>query len=141
MRDLPMPARVFGLGGLIPFLGLALACWVRPELSEALLAYGATILAFLGAVHWGFALTDGRAPWWRFGLGVLPALIAWVALLLPVGMGLVLLATGIAATALVERAAARQGVVPAPYLALRYVLSAGAIGGLLVGVVALVFIA
>lgn len=141
MRDLPLPARVFGLGGLIPFLGLALACWVRPGLGFALAAYGATILAFLGAVHWGFALSDGRAPWWRFGLGVVPALVAWVALLLPVGAGLMVLATGIAATALVERAATRQGLVPAPYLALRYVLSAGAIGGLLVGLAALVFIA
>lgn len=141
MRDLPLPARLFGLGGLIPFLALAVACSAWPELGEALLAYGATILAFLGAVHWGFALSDGRAPWWRFGLGVVPALLAWVALLLPVGMGLVLLATGIAATVLVERAAARQGLMTGPYLALRYVLSAGAIGGLLVGVVALVFIA
>lgn len=133
MRDLPLPARVFGLGGLIPFLAIALACWVRPGLGYALAAYGATILAFLGAVHWGFALSDGRAPWWRFGLGVVPALVAWVALLLPVTLGLLLIAAGIAATALTERAAATRGLVPAPYLALRFVLSAGAIFGLLLG--------
>lgn len=136
MRDLPLPARLFGLGGLIPFLGLALACWVRPGLGFALVAYGATILAFLGAVHWGFALSDGRAPWWRFGLGVVPALVAWLALLLPVGAGLLLLAAGIAATAAVERAAAARRLVPAPYLALRFVLSAGAVFGLLLGALA-----
>ncbi len=138
MRELPLPARVFGLGGLIPFLGLALACWVRPELGFALVAYGATILAFLGAVHWGFALSDGRAPWWRFGLGVVPALVAWVALLLPLGAGLVLLAAAIAATAGVERAAAARGLVPSSYLALRFVLSGGAVAGLLLGALALV---
>ncbi len=138
MRDLPLPARVFGLGGLIPFLGLALACWVRPGLGFALAAYGATILAFLGAVHWGFALSDGRAPWWRFGLGVMPALVGWVAMLLPVATALVVLAAGIAATAGVERVAAARGLVPAPYLALRLVLSGGAVAGLLIGAVALI---
>ncbi|MES2713889.1 MAG: DUF3429 domain-containing protein [Pseudomonadota bacterium] len=136
MRDLPLPARVFGLAGLIPFLGLALACWTRPELGFGLAAYGATILAFLGAVHWGFALSDGRALWWRYGFGVLPALVAWVALLLPLVQGLMLIALGIFATALMERLAATHGLVPAPYLALRFVLSAGAIFGLLLGAAA-----
>ncbi|MBR0656018.1 DUF3429 domain-containing protein [Plastoroseomonas arctica] len=137
MRDLPVPARIFGLAGLLPFLALAIGCWFRPAFGFPLSAYGATILAFLGAVHWGFALSDGRAPWGRFGLGVVPALVAWVALLLPLVAGLLVLAAGIASTALVERLAARRGLVPSPYLALRLVLSGGAVFGLLLGAIAL----
>jgi len=136
MRDLPLPARIFGLAGLLPFLALAVGSWAYPSLGAPLAAYGATILAFLGAVHWGLALGDGRAPWWRYGLGVLPALVAWVALLAPLRPGMLLLAAGIAATLAIERLAARHGLVPVPYLALRLVLSAGAIAGLLIGAAA-----
>ena len=48
-----------GYGGLLPFVGLAVlmaadaprqALW-----SQALVAYGAVILGFVGALHWAFA--------------------------------------------------------------------------------------
>ncbi len=46
------------------------------------------ILAFLGGVHWGFALPEpsGRADRARLGLGVVPSLVGWVALLLVVAV-------------------------------------------------------
>ena len=138
MTRLPAPARLLGPAGLIPFAGLAggaLAGW--PGAVPALLAYGATILAFLGAVHWGLALAapggERHADWARFGLGVVPALVAWVALLLPPSLGLGLLALAILATAGVEALAAKAGLLPPHYLQLRWLLSAGAAACLLVG--------
>jgi hypothetical protein len=130
-QTLPAPARLLGPAGLIPFAGLAgLAFAGQPWAPAALAAYGATILAFLGAVHWGLALrapaAEQGAAWGRLGLGVVPALIGWVALLLPTAAGLALLAAAILATAAAETWAARGGLVPGGYLRLRWVLSAGA---------------
>jgi hypothetical protein len=133
---LPAPARPLGLAGLIPFLGLAaaaLAGW--PPAAPALAAYGATILAFLGAVHWGLALrappAEQHAAALRLGLGVVPALVAWIALLLPLKAGLVLLGLGILATAAVETAGGRAGLVGQDYLRLRWLLSGVAAAALL----------
>jgi hypothetical protein len=139
--ELPAPALPLGLGGLIPFLGLAIAALAGWEpAGSALAAYGATILAFLGAVHWGLALRappeEQGAAVARLGLGVLPALVAWVALLLPLQAGLLLLASGILATAAVETLGARRGLVGLGYLRLRWLLSAGATAALLVGALA-----
>lgn len=126
---LPAPARLLGPAGLIPFLGLAALTWSGAVWAPAALAaYGATILAFLGAVHWGLALrapaAEQGAAWPRLGLGVLPALLGWVALLLPAAPGLLLLAFGLLATAAMETLAARSGLLPLAYLRLRWLLSA-----------------
>jgi len=126
---------MLGLSGLLPFVGAALAVLLAPDhwagfARTALIAYGAVILSFLGAVHWGLAL---RAPdaeaWaapWRLVLGVMPSLIAWVAMLLSGTPSLMLLAGGILGTAAVEQWAAGRGLVPAFYMRLRWVLSLGA---------------
>ena len=94
-------AQGLGYGGLIPFVGLALAIWLldpadRAGSSTALLGYGATILSFLGAIHWGFAMRDASAQTRSLLVwGVIPSLIAWVALLLNPVAGLYLIATGL----------------------------------------------
>jgi hypothetical protein len=133
---IPQLARPLGFAGLIPFGGLAVLSLAGVAWAPgALAAYGATILAFLGAVHWGFALRalpgEDHASAARLLLGVVPSLIAWVALLLPTGVALWVLATGILATAAVETVAARRGLVPADYLRLRWWLSAGAAASLI----------
>jgi hypothetical protein len=144
-KSLPRPALWLGLAGLLPFLGSALLSWTAPVewrgvALYALAAYGAVILSFLGAVHWGLALrapaveASALAP--RLGLGVVPSLIGWVALLLPPGPGLTLLALGILGTAAVETGAARRGLLPPAYLRLRWGLSLGAALSLLAGAAA-----
>jgi len=91
------PARL-GFAGLLPFVALAGAAWLAPaayraQLAFALLAYGATIAAFLGAIHWGLAMRAPLTPQpGPFVWGVFPSLVAWVALLLPLPQGLVTLA-------------------------------------------------
>lgn len=97
---LPLRRWPAGLGyaGLLPFLALAGAAWLAPlpyraQAGFALLAYGATIASFLGAIHWGLAMRGPLAPPGRlFVWGVFPGLMAWVALLLPLPQGLVTLA-------------------------------------------------
>jgi len=140
----PLPRLVWplGLGGLLPFLATASlavagpAGW-QPAALTALGAYGAVILAFVGAVHWGFALPlAGQPPLGttpRLVLGVLPALVGWLALLLPTSPGLWLLAAGVLATLTTEAWAARRGHMAIGYFRLRVVLSAGAAAALALG--------
>lgn len=124
---LPIPIFWLGLAGLLPFLGLTGASLAGlPWGGFALAAYGATILAFLGAVHWGLALAHPAPGPGRFVAGVVPQLVGWVALLLPLRPGLALLAVAILATAVAETLAGRAGLVPEGYLRLRWVLSVGA---------------
>lgn len=137
---LPRFAILLGVGGLLPFVGATLAAWSGPGWCDpglsTLRAYGACILSFLGAVHWGFALrgepTAPATPW-RLGLGVVPALVGTAALLLPEQAGLPLLALAILGTAGVETWAARRDLVPVGYLALRWGLSLGAAVALVAG--------
>ena len=105
-------ARRLGLGGLMPFVGLAAALWAGwpadwPPASTALLGYGATITSFLGAIHWGLVMREGRdgsvqhvpSLLW----GVVPSLLGWVALLLGPATGLLLIAALLWACFAVDR--------------------------------------
>ena len=83
IRAAPAPVLVFSLGGLIPFVGLAaLGMFVPGTLHlfglTTLAQYGAVIVAFVGALQWGYAVV-GQATsahaWIRYGWSVLPALV------------------------------------------------------------------
>jgi hypothetical protein len=58
----------------------------------ALVAYGATIVSFLGGIHWGLAFMNDADRGARFTWGVIPSLLAWVAIVLPASAGLLLVA-------------------------------------------------
>lgn len=123
----PAPARALGIAGLLPFLagvaGIALApAAAQPRLAFALVAYGATIVAFLGGLHWGLAAQRDARPA-QFAWGVVPPLLAWIALLLPAYVGLAVLAVALLACLAVD-----WRVLPAqrllPWLRLRAGLTA-----------------
>jgi hypothetical protein len=128
MNRTPLLATLLGLAGLLPlffcgFESLTRATvWALP----ALIGYGAVTLAFLGAVHWGFALAPAAVPTppqperLRLALGTLPALAAWFALLVPTWAGLLLLIAAFIATVVVEAAGQRRGLVPPGYMWLRW---------------------
>lgn len=132
-------AILLGLGGLLPFLACGLGALTLGgegalRSSLAMIAYGATILAFLGGVHWGLALQAGDAQSGsvrraRFGLGVVPSLVGWLALLVALvglpDLALAVLLAGFAALIVVEARASRAGLMPAGYMGLRWVLTAG----------------
>ena len=136
-------AKGLGYGGLIPFAGLAAAVWLlapadSARSAHALLGYGATILSFLGAIHWGLAMRDAAAQTRGLLLwGVMPSLIAWVALLTNPVAGLYLVTAGLWACFAVDRAAYPRSGVQA-WLPMRLVLTvvaslscvAGAVGAM-----------
>ncbi len=103
-------ARVLGFGGLIPFVGLAVALWLMPPAGTALIAlallgYGVSIVSFLGAIHWGLAMQDGAKRVVSSTLwGVVPSLLGWVALLIGDVVGLMLIAALLLACYGVDRA-------------------------------------
>lgn len=98
-HKIPPVALLLSLAGLVPFVAGAamLLSGVRISViddpARALLGYGAVILSFLGGVRWGFALriSDPGLQTRAFVIAVSPAIIAWLLLLLPTLMGLVML--------------------------------------------------
>ena len=130
-----------GYGGLLPFIAGALAVVTHQGdwALRALLAYGACILSFLGAVHWGWVLAPGtaaRLPVVRtLVLGVLPSLVGWAALLLPAGTGLGLLICGFAGWYLLESRVVGFAALGAAYFALRQRLTFGVLACLVVALV------
>jgi len=91
-KSIPRTPLLLGAGGLIPFVVLAAMLWALPASYSTtalrwLLAYSAVILSFIGALHWGVALVhpemDARERGLLMGWSVVPAIAAWIALLLP----------------------------------------------------------
>jgi hypothetical protein len=97
-----------GYAGLIPFVLLAGLMWLvdselLPFVSIALGGYAATIVSFLGGVHWGIGFVQGpNAPRHHFIWGVVPSLLAWLALMMPVYAALPLLALVLVACYIVD---------------------------------------
>ena len=125
----PVATRL-GMLALLPFaLGAVLVWFVRadahPHVAAALSAYAAVVVAFLGGVHWGFGFTQAAPAPRLFVWGVVPALVAWVAVLMPPYAGLVIHGAMLAACYAVDRK-----VYPAhgaaAWLTLRFRLSVGA---------------
>lgn len=116
---------VLGYAGLLPFAGAALVAWGSSVAQWQLLAvtgmvsYAAVMLGFFGAVHWGLALL-GRwdSSYWLLMGSIVPALWAWVALLLPWRPGLLLLLAGFVGLYVYERFALWSHL-PLWYLRLR----------------------
>ena len=142
-RSLPPFAAALGATGLLPFAAFALGAVSgidddrAARFTSGLIAYGAVILAFLGAVQWGFVIGDGepvataaitRRERYRLVVGVLPALVGWGALLVqlmlgwpPVAIGILI--AGFVATTAAEADLTRRGLVPRGYMLLRWALS------------------
>lgn len=133
----PAPARWLGIAGLAPFF--VIVAWGlatpgdRLSLYFPLVAYGAVILTFVGALHWDVAMMlpdssgmDNAGRWRLMGWSVVPAAIAWASLLLPPGIDLILLFGTFWVHFAFDYAMARRYSLPAWYMQLRLVLTVGA---------------
>ncbi|KAI8809622.1 hypothetical protein BJ742DRAFT_738180 [Cladochytrium replicatum] len=127
---------------LLPFIGTTLGSIVHPEsvflLQEIQAGYGAVILSFMGAVHWGTAMTNltPRAQTQlspvpngiRYALSTAPSLIAFFALPSVLGggdwdvSGYAQLA-GFNALLVADVLSAKMSLVPRWYTPLRIVLT------------------
>ncbi len=136
-------ARALGYAGLIAFvLGGALVLLLGPRVFFGLdtllflLSYAAVILSFVGAVHWGVALAGPLKPFkaqLMTGLSVVPAIVAWVALLMlgAPALATLILLLGFALWWLYEWAVPGKRVLAQWYVRLRLQLSAVVCGVLL----------
>lgn len=98
----PTIVLLLGYGGLIPFIGLTVVLFTplcsQKFLASAIFYYAATILSFVAAIHWGFAMTikslsekeQTRLYLWS----VIPPLLAWIALLMTPEICSLILVTG-----------------------------------------------
>ena len=134
-----LAARILGYGGALPFLGGAIAAnqqmaiWgIAP--AYLLLSYGAVILSFLGGLHWGRVITrphaDNRfvSAWLIWS--ICPSLLGWVALLLPIEAGAVVLTLCFLAALKVDQKLLREQVWPAWMWPLRLHLTVFAVASL-----------
>lgn len=125
--QVPEPAAILGLAGLLPFVLGALASLDDGPLGRlapaALLGYAAVILSFMGGVHWGLAMTAEPPSWSRYGASVVPALLGWGALLLGGAASFLALAACFASLLAYDLGAVRAGEAPAWYPRLRWPLT------------------
>ena len=122
-------ARWLGHLGLLPFVLGAALVWLGLEyephafVAQALSAYAALIVSFLGGIHWGLGFRIAAPPASLFVWGVVPSLVAWLAVMMPASAGLVVHGVMLLACYAVDRRVYPvQGA--AQWLVLRFRLSA-----------------
>ncbi|KAI1733916.1 hypothetical protein F4680DRAFT_440026 [Xylaria scruposa] len=157
LTDVPKEPYYLGLAGTLPYLGTSVStvylAWVlntpwpsssafannimiSQESASRLLAtlepiqlgYGAIIISFLGAVHWGLEYTakvpDEARTRFRYGLGVMAPIVAWPTLILPVEFALTGQFAAFVALYFADARAAVRGWAPAWYSNYRFALTA-----------------
>jgi Protein of unknown function (DUF3429) len=118
-------AEIVSYAGVAPFVLCLLGIALLPdyegrELAQRIaISYGAVVLAFIGAVHWGLALA-GRMSWRtaRVGGAIVPALLGATATVLGGQRGLALLVVGFGVFWLYEHRVLGNELLAA-YLSLR----------------------
>lgn len=141
-QTMPVSAGLLGYGGLLPFIGLAALSLA--DLSHgilyrgALLLYGAVILSFVGAIHWGAAMIVGklsdRTRRACYVWSVLPSLIGWSTYLFSPMPAALILVLGFMLQYWRDRQVAVEVDWPSWYLPLRLRLTVVACISLLLGI-------
>jgi hypothetical protein len=116
-------AKILGYSGLIPFIVLSIASWLQIPLDtdviSMLVTYAAIIFSFMGAVHWGIAISSNQDSSEYFIVSVIPALIACPALLAPQTYALLLLLFGFIVLYAYDRSVQKEQQLPGWYLPMR----------------------
>ncbi|KAF7308873.1 hypothetical protein MKEN_01087500 [Mycena kentingensis (nom. inval.)] len=147
--EVPKPVLVFGLAGGLPYVGTGAAtvylahqaglaatspyAHIDPGVATNILTdalsvqvtYGAVMLSFLGAMHWGmeFAGHGGFHGWRRLALGAAPVLFAWPTLALEPTMALIAQWMGFTGMWWADLKATSAGWTPKWYAQYRFYLS------------------
>ncbi|XDZ66985.1 DUF3429 domain-containing protein [Alphaproteobacteria bacterium LSUCC0684] len=132
----PLSALILGWGGVIPFVATALAFkYAPPHVAitalEAGTIYGAVIITFIGAVHWGVAIKREDASPYVYLWSVIPSLLMALVLMLAPPFRPLLLLAGLILVWGVDLRSTRAGVLPRWYMRLRHGLTAVAGASLL----------
>jgi len=130
--------RWLGYLGLLPFVVPTIFLFFdfhHLYMCHFLIAYGAVILSFVGALQWAFAMLmelTAKMRRWTFVWSVMPALAAWVALSVLQWLAFIILPIGFGFALLMDQRLARFALVPSWYLSLRYQLTIVAMSCLIV---------
>ncbi len=122
---IPVAALAFGVAGLIPFVALSIAGFLRSgfiqsEIVFMLICYAAVILSFLGGVHWGVVLgLPDHLSVKRLAISVVPSLVAWIALLMPENTAVIMLFSAFVIMLPIDMFAVKNQLFPDWYLRLR----------------------
>ncbi|KXX77501.1 hypothetical protein MMYC01_201634 [Madurella mycetomatis] len=90
--------------------------------------YGAVIISFLGAIHWGLEFAEKKASLdrtrLRYGIGVLAPAVAWPTIFMPIQWALVTQFLAFVSMYFVDSKATTKGWAPGWYGTYRFVLTA-----------------
>lgn len=117
-------AKFLGFAGLIPFVTFSIGSWMPlPYFSDAiriLIAYAAIILCFMGAIHWGVAMSSVNLQRSKYFIAsIIPALTAWLALLAPDILAFIILLCGFIVLLAYDCAVEKSQALPGWYLPMR----------------------
>ncbi|THX58395.1 hypothetical protein D6D06_02991 [Aureobasidium pullulans] len=150
LEGVPHQAYTLGMAGVLPYLGTSLStvycAWeinhahntgsgflMSEQTAEAALhvleplqvGYGAVIISFLGAIHWGleFAGYGGYQGYKRYAIGVWTPAVAWPTILLPVEYALITQFVAFNFLYYSDSRACKRGWTPSWYAVYRFVLT------------------
>ncbi|KAE8441398.1 hypothetical protein EG329_004987 [Mollisiaceae sp. DMI_Dod_QoI] len=150
LAQVPRDALYIGAAGVLPYAATSLSTVYlaydinhshahgtgfifSPETAHQLLdlvtpiqiGYGAVIISFLGAIHWGmeFAEYGGRHSYRRYMYGVLSAAVAWPTIFMPVEYALITQFIAFNFLYFADARASVRGWFPAWYSIYRFVLT------------------
>ena len=86
LNQIPNAPLFLSLGVVFPFVLLSAGLWFLPYEYKLLalynlLNYSVIILSFIGAVHWGVAITKGIKSYKHYLIAITPALLSWFMLI------------------------------------------------------------
>ncbi|CAF9942708.1 MAG: hypothetical protein ALECFALPRED_009926 [Alectoria fallacina] len=150
LNEVPREALVIGMAGVLPYLATSLSTvylafdinhasetgsgfLFSPHVAEQLLhiieplqvGYGAVILSFLGAIHWGleWAKYGGVHGYPRYAYGVIAPAVAWPTILLPIEYALISQFCAFTFLYFADARAVVRGWAPHWYSTYRFVLT------------------
>jgi len=150
LKEVPREALYVGLAGVVPYLATSLTtvylAWdiqhaayhgegflLSGDTAEKLLhvvepiqlGYGATIISFLGAIHWGleWAGFGGNQGYKRYAIGIVATAVAWPTLLLSAEVGLTTQFLAFTFLYYADARASVRGWAPSWYSTYRFVLT------------------
>ncbi|KAL1297407.1 hypothetical protein AAFC00_004941 [Neodothiora populina] len=150
LQDVPRQAYVVGMAGVLPYLATSLSTvfcayeinhahahgsgvLLSDQTAELLLhvieplqvGYGAVIISFLGAIHWGleWAGFGGHQGYPRYAIGIVAPAVAWPTILMPVEQALITQFLAFVFLYYTDSRAAQRGWAPSWYSVYRFVLT------------------
>lgn len=156
VAHVPRESYVLGLAGTLPYLATSMstvflswnlnaepsssgflnsimlshdsAHWWLGVIEPVQLGYGAVIISFLGAIHWGLEYAEKKPQRdrtrFRYGLGVLASVAAWPTMYLPIEFALTSQLAAFTGLYFADTTATRKGWAPSWYSSYRFVLTA-----------------